>query len=155
MVLLHNRCTELTARLEHFTIEHTLRTNNAEADRQCNMALDSINAVAPPVDRRRQRPADITWNAFCEDWYSDKERSLVAHYSTHEIDRKKLPVYTTCDTPAVTAKRARLRFRRALFGFNNKRMNFADSQIHCDAPECAGQERHTACADGMPTTCQR
>jgi ribonuclease HI len=140
LVRLHDRCTELTARLERFTIEHTLRANNAEADRQCNMELDSINAVAPLIDRQRQRPADIAWNAFCDNWFSDKERSLVAHYNTHVIDRKKLPIYTTCDTPAVTAKRARLRFRRALFGFNNKRMNFADSQIHCDAPECTGQD---------------
>jgi ribonuclease HI len=140
MVILHNRCTLLIARLQQFTIEHTLRANNTEADRQCNIALDDINAIASPATADKQRPVEVAWKAFCKEWHSDKERSLVAHYDTHKVDRKKLPVYTTCDTPAVTAKRARLRFRRALFGFNNKRMNFADSQIHCDAPECTGQE---------------
>jgi hypothetical protein len=83
------------------------------------------------------RPVDAAWAAFSREWHADKERSLVEHYPSHIVNRKQLPAYTQHDAPAVTAKRARLRFRRALFGFNNKRMRFADNQLHCDAPECA------------------
>ena len=140
MQALHNRCTELITSLRHFRIKHTLRVNNTEADQQCNIALDSTNNTATSHTLTRVlRPVDATWKAFCEAWHKDKQRSLVSHYRTRHIKRQQLPTYTKHDTPAVAAKRARLRFRRALFGYNNKRMNFTNNTLNCDYTTCVTQ----------------
>ena len=136
---LNMRCGKLIAQLRSFTIEHTLRANNAEADEQCNIVLDSLGAVAPAVTRA-QKPVDLVWQDFCKVWFSDGARSLVQHYTTHNIQRLALPSYLTHDLPDVASKRARLRFRRALFGFNLRRLKYKDSNPLCDHEECVKLE---------------
>ena len=137
---LHDRCRALISQLQQFTIEHILRANNAEADEQCNMALDSIQAVATARSKHPDKPADIAWKEFCKGWHKDKERSLVAHYPSHLIQRKELPTYTMIDKPEYMAKRARIRFRRAQFGYNNKRLKYASNNPYCDYEGCDGKE---------------
>ena len=106
-----------------------------------HLATDNDTSVTDMTTTTRTlRPIDVTWSTYCMEWYKDKERSLVAHYQSHNIQRKKLPLYTTHDKSTVTAKRARLRFRRALFGFNNKRMGFTENTLHCDFDHCKAQE---------------
>ena len=136
---LHNRCRALIHKLQEFTIEHTLRVYNVEADEQCNMALDSIQAEASRGRRHPDRPVDLAWAEFCKNWHKDKARSLVMHYPSEQIERKELPLYTMIDKPNTMAKRARLRFRRAQFGHNNRRINLP-SNTHCDHEECDGKE---------------
>jgi ribonuclease HI len=136
---LHDRCRILINKLQQFTIEHTPRVYNAEADEQCNIALDSIQADASGRRSHLDGPVDIVWAEFCKDWHKDTARSLVVHYPTERIERKELPIYTMIDSPKIMAKRARLRFRRAQFGHNNKRINLP-SNTHCDHDGCDGKE---------------
>ena len=140
MRILNEKCRHLTAQLQHFTIEHTVRAHNSEADEQCNMVLDSLRAEAPPTTRL-PKPVDVVWLDFCKIWHRDQNRSLTHHYPTHNIKRQALPSYLNHDPPEVATKRARLRFRRALFGFNNNRLKYRDTNPHCDHEACARVEK--------------
>ena len=44
------------------------------------------------------------------------------------------------DKPEYMAKRARIRFRRAQFGYNNKRPKYASNNPYCDYEGCDGKE---------------
>lgn len=132
-----HRAHTATRQTHKYTEWHPFKHMQAVCARVPALATTIQPAATTSTPATLPRPVQAAWDAFCREWHADKERSLVTHYPTAVISRKQLPAYTLHDTPAVTAKRARLRFRRALLGFNNKRMGFTDNTLHCDAPQCA------------------
>jgi endonuclease/exonuclease/phosphatase family metal-dependent hydrolase len=77
--------------------------------------------------------ADTAWEASYKEWYEQRaDHSLPPMYSLQTPTRKTLPEYTLHDDPSTAAKRARLRFGRALIAF---------CWVHCGNktanPECS------------------
>jgi endonuclease/exonuclease/phosphatase family metal-dependent hydrolase len=76
-----------------------------------------------------EKHADLAWEAFYKQWYTKREgHSLPPHYTQETPERKTLPTYSLHDDPSTAAKRARLRFGRALIAFcwfhcGNKKTN--------------------------------
>ena len=76
-----------------------------------------------------EQHADMAWEASYKEWYTKREgHSLPPHYTQETPERKTLPTYTLHDDPSTAAKRARLRFGRALIAFcwfhcGNKKTN--------------------------------
>ena len=76
--------------------------------------------------------ADTAWEASYKEWYEQRaDHSLPPMYNLQTPPRKTLPEYTLHDDPSTAAKRARLRFGRALIAF---------CWVHCGNktanPEC-------------------
>ena len=75
----------------------------------------------------------LLWNAQYTRWLGEIERSLPRCYPSRgpPPSIRELPSYLQVDPPAISAFRARLRFRRAHLAYNRARMKYPDTDGTC------------------------
>ena len=84
---------------------------------------------------------ELIWKHQYEQWHynhstSTRPNSLPYHYPPAPVSVSPLPLYLTSEPPAAATRRAKLRFRRAQFGFNMERVGYSVNTTctHCNAP---------------------